>query len=514
MDRSRSPASNPVSVKIDNIMSTARSAMQVGILVVVAGVLFVGGYLFLEHDLLLQNTYTLSATFADAQGIRAGSDVEYSGVLIGHVEDVSLDQTTGAAILKMRVNKRIGDRYFKIPTDAVLTISSSLLGGESTLNIAAPHHAAGQNVAYWRQGSTIPGSTGASLASLQNQAGSVFDQVKITAQKANHLIDEASITAAAMNKIIADPKLRESLQDTVHNINMASAQGLQLTKQLRTSLTSDNAQVQDMLLQDNGMAQKSLRDLNHSTAAMARLTDGNQGKIQTIVDNLNETTATIDRMAVAANKVVTHDGTVQNMSDTVSSLKSAADKLNGIEDDLSKISHDPKVQADLKTTLSNTAAASGHISSLIDTVDKVLGPHASGGRKLVQKSRLTFIQSDSPHQFRTDVNLYASLGGQDFMRAGLNDVTGANQLNLQYGLFSTYNRRVSYRVGVYRSKVGLGADYDVFGDRTLSFDLYDPNFLKFDVRQRIPITPQVGILIGAEDIPRNDTFIVGLDLQR
>ena len=49
--------------------------------------MFVGGYLFFKHDQIGNNSYLVTIAFADAEGIQTGSDVEFSGVNVGEVED-------------------------------------------------------------------------------------------------------------------------------------------------------------------------------------------------------------------------------------------------------------------------------------------------------------------------------------------------------------------------------------------------------------------------------------------
>ena len=69
--------------------------------------------------------YEITANFSGIGGLKAGDDVRISGVKIGTVADVQLDDESFLA----RVHISVGDGY-KLPADTVALISSdSLLGG-------------------------------------------------------------------------------------------------------------------------------------------------------------------------------------------------------------------------------------------------------------------------------------------------------------------------------------------------------------------------------------------------
>lgn len=70
--------------------------------------------------------YEISADFAGIGGLSVGDDVQISGVKVGTVSDVSLNEETFLARVTVSVNKDL-----KLPTDTAALISSeSLLGGK------------------------------------------------------------------------------------------------------------------------------------------------------------------------------------------------------------------------------------------------------------------------------------------------------------------------------------------------------------------------------------------------
>lgn len=95
------------------------------VVIVVAGVFLVFGY---EKANLAagQDGYEVVANFSGIGGLEPGDDVQISGVKVGKVMAVDLDEKNYLARVRMSVDSRI-----KLPTDTAALISSeSLLGGK------------------------------------------------------------------------------------------------------------------------------------------------------------------------------------------------------------------------------------------------------------------------------------------------------------------------------------------------------------------------------------------------
>lgn len=77
-----------------------------------------------EHD-----GYILKADFQSVDGVIVGSDVMIAGIKIGEVTELTLDDQSFMAKMKLSINKNI-----KLPTDSQAIIASSgLLGGKFIL---------------------------------------------------------------------------------------------------------------------------------------------------------------------------------------------------------------------------------------------------------------------------------------------------------------------------------------------------------------------------------------------
>jgi len=96
---------------------------RVGVVVlataIIAGILVV---LFGDLPSLVQATYPLKLSFADARGIATGTPVRKNGILVGRVARVELDERGGVSVLADI------DSYVPIYRDEQPRIASTLLG--------------------------------------------------------------------------------------------------------------------------------------------------------------------------------------------------------------------------------------------------------------------------------------------------------------------------------------------------------------------------------------------------
>ncbi len=76
------------------------------------------------------DSYLVSAKFTAVNGLRPGSNVEISGVAVGKVSDITLDQTLYQAVVTMQVQNAVG-----IPVDSVAAIKTSGLIGDKYVSI-------------------------------------------------------------------------------------------------------------------------------------------------------------------------------------------------------------------------------------------------------------------------------------------------------------------------------------------------------------------------------------------
>jgi len=80
--------------------------------------------------LFARDTYTVTAKFTAVNGLRPGSNVEVSGVAVGKVAAITLDQSLYLAVVTMQIQKSVG-----IPVDSTAAVKTSGLIGDKYISI-------------------------------------------------------------------------------------------------------------------------------------------------------------------------------------------------------------------------------------------------------------------------------------------------------------------------------------------------------------------------------------------
>ena len=103
----------------------------VGFLVIFIAVIFsYFVYQTSDHKLDKNNQYAINANFDNADGIKVGSEVKISGIMIGKVVSQILDYDTYSAQVKFLIDKKI-----KLPEDSSAQIVSSNILGDKYISI-------------------------------------------------------------------------------------------------------------------------------------------------------------------------------------------------------------------------------------------------------------------------------------------------------------------------------------------------------------------------------------------
>ncbi len=532
-------------------MTTLGNAGRVGLVFVLAVALVGGMWYFLKGNILNSNVYSFDVLFTDASGATADTPVTLAGVQIGRVQTVTL--TPGQqADLRLEIKNKMNGREVRIPKGSQFLIQTPILGTSGTLMVIPPADAETHPRGSIRDGEAdLKGDRVGDLTASLGKANALLDQVTVTTKKVDRLLDSAT-------RLANDPKIQSSLQQTLHNfteasanVNAASENGLKLTGSLNGLLTTDNDQVLALLKQTKAGEQVSLDNLASTTGSVRDITRENKAQIAAIVHNLNDTTSAVAGITGQVNNTLSKSGITQNLSATVANLKTTTDKLNVIAGNfqsLSAVATDPKVQSNLKETVQNIRDSSEQAEFLIERLNKIAGgrrktatvvaapgigavvlpgtskngtpntvtptPAPSRGAPYYLP-RVQALYNARDKHFRTDVDVIVplSLKPVTFVRAGVYGFGDTNKLILQGGQALDKSGLVSGRIGIYASKLAVGADVGLGKRETLSLDLYDPNNFRIDAKGTLMLAPQLGLVLGGENInqSRHSGALIGLE---
>ena len=515
-------------------MKTLGNAGGVGLVAVVAALLFIVTYNFLRGAVTADSTYSFHVLFDDARGVTPETPVTLAGVQIGKVEKVKLTPSEQAD-LQLQVKND-----YKIPRGSRFTIVTPLLGQSGTVIVLPPANATQASAG--SIGQDEPGLRGertGDLASSFDKANDLLEQVTQTTKKVDKLLD-------ASTRLIGDPKIQSGLAQTVGNINAASANGLQLTNRLNGLLLADNAQIQTLLRQTQTGAQASLSNIAATTASIRDTTRENRGQIHDIIRNLNDTTSAVAGITGQTNEALKSGGVTQNLEATVANLKATTDKLSAVATSFQSLTTDPKVQNNLKETVQNIHDSSEETKTLLERLNHLAGVRKKAATVVVAPGvgavilpgqpamppikttadpargapyylpRTDFVVNTRSRHFRTDIDALVplSVSPVTFARAGIYGATDSNKLILQAGRGLDKKGLVDARAGLYASQLSLGGDLGLGRDVTLSFDVYDPNNYHLDARGVLKLTPDLGLIFGGEDLTRRSGGLIGLEYRQ
>ncbi|MGI4790892.1 MAG: MlaD family protein [Janthinobacterium lividum] len=532
-------------------MTTLGNAGRVGLVFVAAVVLIGGIWVFLKGNILDTNTYSFDVLFNDADGATAETPVTLAGVQIGKVESVTL--TPGQqADLKLQIKDKMNGREVRIPKGSQFMIATPLLGTSGTIMVVPPANYAMHPNDSIRDGETdLKGSRAGDLTASLNKANVLLDQVTEMTRKVDLLLDAA-------NSAVTDPHIKGSLNQALGNVNeatanldAASANGLKLTGKLNGLLVTDNDQVLALLRQTKSGEQVSLNNLAATTGSVRDITRENRAQIAAIVRNLNDTTSAVAGITAQANDALSKGGVTQNLEATVANLKTTTDKLNVIAGNfqsLSAIATDPKVQSNLKDTIQNIRDSSEQAEFLLERFNKLAGgkhktativaapgigavvlpgtvkgetpvvtptPAPSRGAPYYLP-RVQALYNTRDKHFRTDVDVLVplSITPVTFVRAGVYGFGDSNKLILQGGQALAKSGLVAGRAGIYASKLALGADIGLGKRGTFSLDIYDPNNYHIDAKGTLMLAPELGLVLGGENLTRKSGGLIGLEFRQ
>ena len=534
-------------------MATLGNTGRVGAAVVIGLALFVAMWMFFNGNPLASHTYRLNVIFDDASGADTGTLVQLAGVQIGLVKSVKLVSEKPGQLLKNKaeLHLEIKDRYV-IPAGSTFTIATPILGTTGVVTVVPPADASSRPNDIIKPGTTLRGMRPADLTAAMEHATVLLDQLTETTKKANQLIEAAT-------GIIGDPRLKARMQNTVANLDLASANGGKLMARLNSALDQDNAQVLALISQTQGSSRIALRNITDTTADVRDTMHQNKAKINDIVGNLQDTSAALAGITSQTNDFLKNGGIRENMTASLANLKTITDKLNGVLTNVEKLTSDQGVQSDLKATLHNVRESTEETTTLLERLNKLTGakrkpaaavviapggvgavvvvppsataaPSRSNGNRnanpSVQSPRASESQNPAPlilprvnlqqntraSAFRMDVDAIAPVGVSGLGRVGVYGFGDSNKLTVQFGK-TLAGTGIDLRGGLYASKLSVGADFGLGKPVSLSLDFWDVNNSHLDARGVLMLNKQLGIVAGADDITRHSGPVIGLEFR-
>src|SRR5680860_292134 len=256
---------------------TASEKIRLGIFVLIGTVLLlVGAYQIGNQENLFGDTFTIHAVFKNVSGLKKGNNVRYSGINVGTVKGIEMENDTAIQV-SMLIQQKMRKH---IKTNAIATIGSDGLVGSMVINIVPG------------EGNAALVQAGDEIRSLSKIAtADMLSTLNVTNENAALLTEDLLKVTASLNK--GEGTLGRLLNDTVMGNDLK-----QTLTNLKFMSREDNTTIAEL----NKIVQQF--DTKESVAGILLSDSTFGGKVRNVISHLETSSMEIEKMAKDLNSVV------------------------------------------------------------------------------------------------------------------------------------------------------------------------------------------------------------------
>ena len=301
---------------------SANQKIKLGVFVILGLVLFIAAVYFIGNKKnMFGQTSELTAVFNNVNGLQVGNNVRYSGINVGTVRAIEMENDTVIRVTMILQTKILQH----IKKDAVAIISSDGLVGNMIININP-----GRN----SKESVQPGDTVKTYSRVKTD--DMMETLSVTNENAalltadllkiSHQIIQGKGT---LGVLLNDTLIAKDLKQTLNYIKITTrgtTESVQRLNQLFASLQNENNVIgvlNDTLVA--GQLKRTVANLDQSSA-----------HLQVVLTNLNETVTNIKEGDGALNYLSNDPTLVKQIDSTMTNLNQASERLN---EDLEALKH-------------------------------------------------------------------------------------------------------------------------------------------------------------------------------
>jgi phospholipid/cholesterol/gamma-HCH transport system substrate-binding protein len=278
------------------------SELRVGILVVVAIAVLIFLILNATGDINpFARKLHLRAQFANADGLRSGSEVRLAGVRVGKVEDVKLlapstEPNAPKVEARLTIDNTIDGRPAneRIRTDSTAQLGSpSLLGNEKLINIT-PGTAVGQPV---QENALLPATSSGGISDLTSSGTDLMQRLSKISDQVNEIVVRINKGEGSLGRFVNDEAFYNNLNATTRDIDDVLAQ-------IKSGQGSAGKFVNDPALYNN------VNDISLQLRAIAEDIRAGRGSIgrfykdEEFYNNVNQTVARLNRSVDKVDSII------------------------------------------------------------------------------------------------------------------------------------------------------------------------------------------------------------------
>ena len=210
---------------------TTAQNIRLGILVVLGTILLVlAAYFIGNRQHLFGNTFTVNAVFKNVNGLQKGNNVRYSGIDIGTVNDIKMENDT-TIIVNMVIQEKMLQHIRK---NAIATIGSDGLVGSMIVNIV-PGHGEGSPI---RNGDQIESYSKIGVKDMMSTLNVTNENAAILTADLLQITETLKNGKGTLGMLLNDTVMAKNLMQTSMNLKSMS-QGANLALERLNGMITD-----------------------------------------------------------------------------------------------------------------------------------------------------------------------------------------------------------------------------------------------------------------------------------
>jgi ABC-type transporter Mla subunit MlaD len=251
---------------------------------------------------------------------------------------------------------------------------------------------------------------------------------------------------------------------------------------------------------------EELRDATSEIAGVAR-DPAQRERWEKLLANAEETSANLANLSASLNNLAGDEQLQQDIKDSVRLTKETLEETkNTVVKFQDTLDRTDELMDSADSLMGDAGEAIGEARQKMDQLDRV-----GDAVEIKMGLNVRAVDKNDDQQLNNEDiyvgDLNAAVGFEDtYVYVGADNIGEDNNFNLMMGYGSLAG--LSFRGGVYRGELGLGAAYyDDFGAEVTMYDTEDP---KFNAYGYIPIADQLNLVVGGEDLGNDPVASVGI----
>ncbi|MCS7186274.1 MAG: MlaD family protein [Armatimonadetes bacterium] len=297
------------------------------------------------------------------------------------------------------------------------------------------------------------------------------------------VLAEARATISAAREVIDDPEVKIALKTTARNLAELTGRGHDVLTELEASL-------------------KRLREL----------VEGTQDNLEKMTEHLKGITQDLDETLDAIKWLMTEGGLKENLKQVGENLRATSENLKETTASVRELLTSEETKSSLKQgleeigpTIATVRQTAERGRKVLERLEKATNLQTHVGSSVWFVPEFDEVRGEAWTLFETPLLSPVSL------LAGTYTGKEGTRVNLQ--IQGKIGSKILWRFGSIRSKLGVGIGW---GTDRLRFDVeaYAPDNLQINSWLRWQLSPSILLRFGVEDLGRNRTLGVGIEVGR